>query len=106
MISELISLIHFQSIFSKKLLVCLFLVGQHQPFSFLLDHKWIHIPILKRRLVLLDDFELAFDLFHCLDVQDRRHRRNRGVNSEIESHKDNSDTDGSDIQGSRSESGR
>ncbi|KAG4918497.1 hypothetical protein JHK85_056778 [Glycine max] len=38
--------------------------------------------------------------------EDRRHRRNRGVNSEIESHKDNSDTDGSDIQGSRSESGR
>ncbi|QCE07231.1 serine/threonine-protein kinase PBS1 [Vigna unguiculata] len=38
--------------------------------------------------------------------EDRRHRRNNGVNSEIESHKDSSDTDGSDIQGSRSESGR
>nr|KYP40006.1 putative serine/threonine-protein kinase At1g01540 family [Cajanus cajan] len=38
--------------------------------------------------------------------EDRRHRRNREVNSEIESQKDCSDTDGSDIQGSRSESGR
>ncbi|KOM35430.1 hypothetical protein LR48_Vigan02g158000 [Vigna angularis] len=38
--------------------------------------------------------------------EDRRHRRSHGVNSEIESHKDSSDTDGSDIQGSRSESGR
>lgn len=57
-----------------------------------------YIPILKG--------QLTFDLFHLLDTQDRRHRRNHGVNSEIESHKDSSDTDGSDIQGSRSESGR
>ncbi|TKY52344.1 receptor protein kinase [Spatholobus suberectus] len=41
-----------------------------------------------------------------LPREDRRHRRNLGVNSEIESQKDCSDTDGSDIQGSRSESGR
>ncbi|KAK7392118.1 hypothetical protein VNO78_20545 [Psophocarpus tetragonolobus] len=38
--------------------------------------------------------------------EDRRHKKNRGDNSEIESHKDNSDTDCSDIQGSRSGSGR
>ncbi|XP_027367079.1 probable receptor-like protein kinase At5g18500 isoform X2 [Abrus precatorius] len=42
-----------------------------------------------------------------LPREDRRQRRNRGgVSTEIESQKDCSDTDGSDIQGSRSEIGR
>ncbi|KAL2325627.1 hypothetical protein Fmac_024685 [Flemingia macrophylla] len=41
-----------------------------------------------------------------LPREGRRHQRNREVNSEIESQKDCSDTDGSDIQGSISENGR
>lgn len=51
-------------------------------------------------MVLPDGFKLTLDFIHCVDVQDRRHRRNRGGSAEIESQKEFSDTDRSETQGS------
>lgn len=47
---------------------------------------------------------ITYDLIGCVNVQDRRHRRrNRGGSGEMESQKEYSDTDRSEIQDWREE---